>query len=237
LRGLLGGRRSSRYPQRSEQTPGITPGRPAPTALPEEEAKRTAAACPTAALAAGANGLHVDYELCVHCQRCRCGEMPARWENTYEWAVEPTTHLGRPSRIFRRSLHVRLVDAGACGACMGEASLLDSPPYNFHRLGIFYTPTPRTADVLLIAGPVSENMRAALASTYAALPTPKRVVAMGVCAINGGVFGAGFASAGGAQAVVPVDVVIPGCPPPPLAIIHGLLLATGRAASSTLEAG
>ena len=95
--------------------------------------------------------------------------------------------------------------------------------------GIFFTPTPRKADLLLVAGPVTENMRAALVAAYEAMPEPKIVVAMGVCAIDGGVFGRTFAVCGGAEAAVPVDVVIPGCPPPPLAVIHGLLVATGRA--------
>ena len=141
--------------------------------------------------------------------------------------------LGGP---FRHSLHVRFVDAGACGACLGELRLLDSPRYNFHRLGIFFTPSPRNADVLLVAGPATENMRAALVATLDAMPEPRRVVAMGVCAVGGGIFGRNFASAGGAGAVVPVDVLIPGCPPPPLAVVHGLLVATGRAAPTSLEA-
>jgi len=237
VRGLRKGRQSSRYPSRPERAPGVTPGRPAATPMTPDEARRLAAVCPTAALSPGSQGLAIDYTRCVQCQRCRTGDRPARWDESYEWAVEETEKAGWIAKAFSRSLHVRLVDAGACGACLGEAGLLDSPRYNFHRLGIFFTPSPRNADVLLVAGPVSENMRAALLTAFEAMPEPKRVVAMGVCAINGGVFGRSFASAGGAKAVIPVDIVIPGCPPPPLAVIHGLLLAAGRVASSSLEVG
>ena len=97
-----------------------------------------------------------------------------------------------------------------------------------HRLGFFMTPTPRNADVLMVSGPVSDAMRIPLIKAYDAMPEPKRVLAMGACAIFGGVFGPSFASAGGAGAVLPVDVTVPGCPPPPLAILHGLLVLVGR---------
>jgi Ni,Fe-hydrogenase III small subunit len=97
-----------------------------------------------------------------------------------------------------------------------------------HRLGFFTTPTPRNADVLLVSGPVSDAMRLPLRKAYEAMPEPKRVVAIGACAIFGGVFGSSFAASGGASEIVPVDVVVPGCPPPPLAILHGLLLVVGR---------
>jgi Ni,Fe-hydrogenase III small subunit len=108
---------------------------------------------------------------------------------------------------------------------------LNNPLYNIHRLGIFFTPTPRTADVLLVVGPVSENMRGPLLKTYEAMPEPKRVLAVGTCAITGGVFGRSFMSAGGLGSVLPVDLEIPGDPPPPLAVLHGLLAVTGRKAT------
>ncbi|MDA8049509.1 MAG: hydrogenase [Rhodospirillales bacterium] len=134
----------------------------------------------------------------------------------------------RLGRLFRRSLNIRFVDAGACGACMGEVRQIDNPYYNIHRLGFFLTPTPRNADILLVAGPVTRAMRHALRETYEAMPPPKRVVAMGVCALSGGIFGPSAAAGGGVSDVVPVDVMIPGCPPPPLAILHGLLVAVER---------
>jgi len=101
-------------------------------------------------------------------------------------------------------------------------------------LGFFITPTPRNADVLLVAGPISDAMRLPLRKTYEAMPTPKRVVAIGACAASGGIFVPSFAALGGAAEIVPVDVIVPGCPPPPLAILHGLLLAVERKPPSAL---
>jgi Ni,Fe-hydrogenase III small subunit len=125
-------------------------------------------------------------------------------------------------------MHIMVVDAGDCGACLHEVKQLNNPLYNMHRLGFFFTATPRTADLLLIVGPVSENMRGPLLKTWEAMPTTRRVMAVGSCAITGGVFGRSFMSAGGAGSVLPVDFEVPGNPPPPLAILHGLLVATGR---------
>ncbi len=149
------------------------------------------------------------------------------WENGYEWAeFTETGHSLRKS--FSGSLNIRILDAGACGACMGEIKQITGPYYNIHRLGFFITPTPRMADILLVAGPLTEHMVDALEKTWDAMPAPKRVIAVGTCAISGGLFGRGFASRKGIDKVVPVDIKIPGCPPPPLAIIHALLLASGR---------
>ncbi|HVW70166.1 MAG TPA: hypothetical protein VHB68_14405 [Steroidobacteraceae bacterium] len=111
---------------------------------------------------------------------------------------------------------------------MSEARQLNNPYYNITRLGFFITPTPRNADVLLVAGPISDAMRTPLLKAYAALPAPKRVMAIGACAICGGVFGPSFVCAGGLRELLPVDVVVPGCPPPPLAILHGLLVLVDR---------
>lgn len=234
VRGLLRGRQNTVYPARPETAEGVSPGRPVATPMPAEEARAAASACPVGALAVSEHGLVVDHLRCVHCQRCLRGDVPAMWDGSYEWAAVAGGGAVATMRPFKRSLHVRYLDSGACGACMGEVGLLDSPRYNFHRLGVFFTPSPRKADVLLVAGPVTENMRAALVAAFEAMPEPRVVVAMGVCAVDGGIFGKTFAVCGGAEASVPVDVVIPGCPPPPLAVIHGLLVATGRATPAPL---
>ena len=157
------------------------------------------------------------------------------WSDDFDWAARPAGGREPLSGPFRRSLHVRYIDAGACGGCMGEVRLIDAPAYNLHRFGIFVTASPRDADVLLIGGPVTEAMRGPVIKAFEAMPEPGRVVAMGVCAINGGVFGTSFVSAGGLEEIIPVDLVIPGCPPPPLAIIHGLLSVTGRVVPRSLE--
>ena len=133
---------------------------------------------------------------------------------------------------FKRSIHICVVDAGDCGACLNEVKQLNNPYYNMHRLGFFITPSPRHADVLLVVGPVTDHMSFALKKVYDAMPTPKRVVAVGACALSGGVFAESFVCAKGVADVLPVDVEVPGNPPPPLAILHGLLVAVGRKPSA-----
>ena len=132
-------------------------------------------------------------------------------------------------RLFRRSLHVRHVDAGSCNACESEIKMLMNPYYDVQRLGIFFTPSPRHADLLLVTGPVTRSMEDALRITYEAMPDPRLVIAVGACACSGGIFGPSSLVRGGLDEILPVDAYIPGCPPSPLALIHGLLLAIGRA--------
>jgi formate hydrogenlyase subunit 7 len=132
-------------------------------------------------------------------------------------------------RLFGRSLHIRHVDAGSCNGCESEIKLLTSPYYDVHRLGIFFTPSPRHADLLLVTGPVTRAMEGPLRRTYEAMPEPRLVVAVGACACDGGIFGASAFTRGGLARVLPVDAFIPGCPPSPLTLIHGLLVALGRA--------
>jgi len=136
---------------------------------------------------------------------------------------------GQIARLFRRSLHVRHVDAGSCNACESEVKLLTNPYYDVQRLGIFFTSSPRHADLLLVTGPVTRGMEAALRRTYEAMPDPRLVVAVSACACGGGIFGPSCLSRGGLAEVLPVDVYVPGCPPSPLTLIHGLLLALDRA--------
>jgi Ni,Fe-hydrogenase III small subunit len=234
LRGLRTGGRSSRYPMRQDELPGVSPGRPTSATLASlEAAAGLAARCPTGAIAGHGGGIAIDQGKCVHCFRCYPeGDAPAAgWEAGYEWAAyanDIASAKDKFHRAFRRSVHVRFVDAGACGACISEARQLTNPYYNLHRLGFFITPTPRNADVLLVAGPVSDAMRAPLLTAWQAMPTPKRVIAIGACAISGGVFGPSFAADGGVGEVIPVDVVLPGCPPPPMAILHALLVVVDR---------
>jgi len=126
-------------------------------------------------------------------------------------------------RRFQRSLTIRQVDAGSCNGCELEIHAMNNVFYNCEKYGIHFTASPRFADLLLVTGPVSCNMEIALKRTYDATPSPKIVVAMGDCGCNGGVFGESYASLGGIDRVIPVDAVIPGCPPTPLALLQGLL--------------
>ncbi|SNQ62419.1 NADH-quinone oxidoreductase subunit B family protein [Candidatus Methanoperedens nitratireducens] len=132
------------------------------------------------------------------------------------------------NNMFGRSLHIREVDAGSCNACEVEVTALSNPIYDMERFGVHIVASPRHADMLLVTGPVTRNMELALLKTYNATPSPKLVAAMGSCACNGGIFGDTYASGGGVDKFIPVDVYIPGCPPRPQAVIFGLMVAMDK---------
>src|SRR5712671_7615431 len=127
------------------------------------------------------------------------------------------------ARTLGRSLAIREVDAGSCNGCELEIHALNNMLYDIERFGIRFVASPRHADVLLVTGPVTLNMREALERTYQATPAPKWVVAVGDCAADGGMFAGSYACVGGVSAVLPVDLHIPGCPPSPTALLRGLL--------------
>ena len=134
----------------------------------------------------------------------------------------------RIARVLGRSLHIRQVDAGSCNGCEVEIQALNSPVYDVERFGIHFVASPRHADMLLVTGPVTRNMEEPLRKTYDAMPAPRLVVAVGACGCSGGIFGVNYATVGAVDSVVPVDVYIPGCPPNPHALLHGILLAIDR---------
>ena len=230
IKGIRTGIKTTLYPRCKEHAPGTTPG------LPEgidagADAVSIVERCPTGALSHNEENISVDRRRCVHCYRCVRGvESPLAWRAGYEWAQGAEVQPGRDGLgpAFRRSMHILVADAGDCGACLNEVKQLNNPYYNMHRLGFFITPSPRHADILLVVGPGTDHMRVPLKKIYAAMPAPKRVVAVGACAVSGGVFAESFVCAGGVAELLPVDVEVPGHPPPPLAILHGLLVAAGR---------
>ena len=130
--------------------------------------------------------------------------------------------------ILGRALAIREVDAGSCNGCELEIHALNNPYYNLEGAGIKFVASPRHADLLLVTGPVSRNMAQALRRTYDATPDPKLVVAVGQCACDGGIFGESYATCGRLENVLPVDVAVPGCPPPPIEILRGILTAVRR---------
>ena len=127
--------------------------------------------------------------------------------------------------VMGRALCVRAVDAGSCNGCELEIHALGNPYYNLEGLGIRFVASPRHADLLLVTGPVSKHMAIALKRTYDATPEPKLVVAVGDCGCTGGIFGESYATLGRVSNVIPVDAVVPGCPPPPIEILRGILAA------------
>jgi Ni,Fe-hydrogenase III small subunit len=238
IKGLRTGIKTTAYPAKPETAAGVSPGLPVGGDYPAKEIDSLITRCPTRVFSDSGGQIVVENRRCIHCYRCVRGiEPPSNWEQTYEWAtVRAQNNL--PNEFipaFKRSIHICVVDAGDCGACLNEVKQLDNPYYNMHRLGFFITPSPRHADVLLVVGPVTDHMRVALQKIYDAMPTPKRVVAVGACALTGGVFAGSFVCANGVADVLPVDVEVPGNPPPPLAILHGLLVAVGRKPSASIS--
>jgi Ni,Fe-hydrogenase III small subunit len=144
--------------------------------------------------------------------------------------TELATALGRTARRrLGRSLSIREIDAGSCNGCELEIHALNNAYYDVERFGLRFVASPRHADVLMVTGPVTRNMREALERTYHATPDPKWVVAVGDCARDGGCFAGGYAVVGGVSEVIPVDLHISGCPPTPTAMLRGLLALLERA--------
>jgi Ni,Fe-hydrogenase III small subunit len=234
ISGLRKGIKTTGYPDRPESAAGVTPGLPQGATIERAKCAALVGRCPTAALVQTDGNLSVDYRRCVHCYRCvRDLEDPLDWQQTYEWGSVRDTE-NELGGAFKRSVHIIVVDTGDCGACLNEVKQLNNPYYNMHRLGFFITPTPRHADLMLVVGPVTDPMRVVLEKVYQAMPAPKRVIAVGACAVSGGVFADNFVCSNGLASVLPVDVEVPGQPAPPLAILHGLLLAVGRATPTSL---
>ena len=133
-------------------------------------------------------------------------------------------------KLFGRSLKLREVSAGGCNACEADTNVLNTLVFDLGRFGIQFVASPRHADGLVITGPVSKNMELALKKTYAAVPSPKLVIALGTCAVSGGLFRDHPETTNGANSVIPVDLYIPGCPPHPYTILEGLLRLLGKIA-------
>ncbi len=218
-----------------------------------DESPRVADATGGRTAATGPVRLRVDYGRCVVCQMCveACptGAFTAsndwafgvRRREDLLWARAEESPAGSPAgstegeqlkgeirRVFGRSLHIRHVDAGSCNGCESELQALNNPFYNLHRLGIFFTPSPRFADLLLVTGPVTYALRGPLEEAYRAMPEPRFVMALGTCAVSGGTNGGGYACGRGLEGVLPVDIYVPGCPPNPAAIIQALLMLLRR---------
>jgi Ni,Fe-hydrogenase III small subunit/Pyruvate/2-oxoacid:ferredoxin oxidoreductase delta subunit len=252
LFGLRQGKATTPWPRKGQAS-----GQEGVLGMPRFDAARCqrgcqdcAAVCPTEAIrarteGAGGTGLEVDYGRCVACQLCVEACPTEAASASFDWAfgVRERSDLVLPAdgpRVarerrepeardgFRRSLHVRHVDSGSCNGCESELQALNNPFYNLHRLGVFFTPSPRFADLLLVTGPVSYAMQEPLRQAYEAMPEPRWVMAVGTCAVSGGVAGGGYACGNGLDGVLPVDLYLPGCPPNPAALIEALLMFLDR---------
>lgn len=230
LRGLRNGVVTSRYPRHRDAYADSFPGAVTATGAPAPDS--VAGICPTGAIDNDVgDGVVITDSRCIRCGECvrRYPEV-FRWEAGSEPAAITATRAALAERVarLRRSVHIRHVDAGSDGTEEWEIHALTNPVYDVHRLGIFFTASPRHADILMVTGAGARGMLPALQRTRHGMPDPVVVIAVGTDAITGGLIGASDATVGGVRDVVPVDVVIPGSPPPPFAILHGILLALGR---------
>ena len=194
--------------------------------------------CPVHALKVEDKKLCVDHDACIFCGRCvefceRGGLVhTAHYECAHlhsQLTEEDGDALTRRIRsLLGRSLAIRHVDVGSCNACDFEMSAMLNPVYDLQQYGIDFVASPRHADLLMVTGVVTRNLKAALEATLNATPAPRLVMAVGACACAGKVFGDTYAIEGPVDRFTPVDIYVPGCPPRPQALIHGLLLALDR---------
>jgi Ni,Fe-hydrogenase III small subunit/NAD-dependent dihydropyrimidine dehydrogenase PreA subunit len=232
------GCKTSKYPRVAVELPPRYRGRPiVDQNAPDDLAKRCADACPHDALNAGKRTL--DLGLCTACGDCeRLSEGKfVSFTQDFELATADRKHLVTDGslpdlaahskqhfkKLFGRSLQLRQVSAAGCNACEADLNVLATPFFDLARFGINFVASPRHADGIVVTGPVSKNMKAALFSTYEAMPTPKVVIAVGNCAISGGIFRGSPEIADGLESLLPVDLFIPGCPPHPMTNLHAFL--------------
>lgn len=250
LRGLRNGVLTTRWPRRPDPYQ-----REFPAAIavrdsgPQPDADRIADVCPTGAIQAASDGrLFLDRGRCILCGVCvathpdlfapaagaatatlsRGGLVVPEMAETDQSLAAVRDALARRVRRLRRSVHIRHVDAGSDGSDEWEVAALFNPVYDAHRLGIFLTASPRHADILLVTGAGARGMTEPLARTLEAMPQPLVVIAAGADAASGGLFAGCYATHAGIGDLVPVDVWIPGNPPSPFSLLHGILLALGR---------
>jgi Ni,Fe-hydrogenase III small subunit/NAD-dependent dihydropyrimidine dehydrogenase PreA subunit len=205
---------------------------------------KCAEACPTDAITFAEEGPRMDLGRCLFCTDCvkACPEGAITYTRDYRLAARTRDGLvldgkafelaealeEKSRRLFGRSLQLRQVSAGGCNGCEADVNVLGTVVFDLSRFGIHVVASPRHADGLLITGCITQNMKLALQKAYAAVPSPKIVIAVGACAISGGPFVDFPQQNNGADSVVPVDLYIPGCPPHPLTILDGILRLLGR---------
>lgn len=248
--GISNGRLTTRWPRRTDSYFDAFPAAidvEDPTRV-TEQARAAAAACPTEAIAVADDGVILDRGRCILCRRCtsiapdtfilregaatatisRARLMVGRTAEDPDALRVLREQLAARVKQLRRSVHIRHVDAGSDGSDEWEVQALLNPVYDIHRLGIFFTASPRHADILLVTGIGTDGMREPLRRTREGMPDPVVVIAVGADAAGGGLIGGGYTGGTGIDPIVDVDVWVPGSPASPFSILHGILLALGR---------
>lgn len=246
LARLKQGYRTIPYPAKEPTIPDRFRGLPVIDAAKCPDGCRACAeACPTNAITIDEGGPRLDLGRCLFCVDCveACPEGAIRYTQDYRLATRKREDLilqqgqtlkltealeQKSRRLFGRSLKLRQVSAAGCNACEADLNVLGTVVFDLGRFGIQFVASPRHADGVVVTGPVSENMRTALLDTYAAIPAPKLVIAVGACAISGGPYVDNPEVHNGCATLLPVDLFIPGCPPHPMTILDGLLRLLGR---------
>jgi Ni,Fe-hydrogenase III small subunit/NAD-dependent dihydropyrimidine dehydrogenase PreA subunit len=246
LARLRQGHRTAKFPDAEPALADRFRGKPLidPSMCPEG-CRACIDACPTGAISSS-GGLVLDLGKCLFCTDCSdaCPEGAIEYTGEYRLATRSRLDLVLSAtakrardlrlaaellRVFGRSLKLRVVSAGGCNGCESDVNVLGTLVFDLGRFGIQFVASPRHADGILVTGPVTANMKLALEKTYAAVPAPRIVIAVGACAISGGPYIGHPEVGGGAESVVPVDLYVPGCPPHPYTILEGLLGLLGRA--------
>jgi Ni,Fe-hydrogenase III small subunit/ferredoxin len=252
LRGLRDGVVTTRWPRRADEYADSWRGPAVVRGAVRADPDAIQALCPTGAITAGPNGqFRLDQGACILCGQCVAGRPDIfAWsagatgpgaaaltrqqlivpEETDEAVDTARARLAERTATLRRSVHVRHVDAGSDSSDEWEIQALLGPVYDISRLGVFFTASPRHADVLLVTGVGSHGMTGPLRTTYEAMPEPRIVIATGTDAVSGGLLRASEETTGGIGATVPVDVFLAGSPPSPFGIINALLIAVGKLA-------
>lgn len=237
LRGIKKGILTTKYPRNTPTEDEIPKSSIPPTPTKKADWQRGQEICPTGAIRDG----RLDLGKCVYCQRCsKAGfEFNPKISDSLEakYNLEGRGNLSYSEllksyenewKTFGKSFHILMIDVGSCNACNLEVQNLANPYYDLHRLGIFFTNSPKHADALVVVGALNIAMTDVLKRTYESIPNPKLVIAVGACPISGGVFQGTESLASPVNDAIPVDVVIPGCPPSPIQILQGLLISIGR---------
>jgi Ni,Fe-hydrogenase III small subunit/NAD-dependent dihydropyrimidine dehydrogenase PreA subunit len=238
-------KRTIAFPHAEPQLPNRFRGRPRiEKALCRAGCALCAEACPTDAIATGSNGISIDLGRCLFCGECSqaCPTNAITYTGDYHLSARRRSELvgdgeglrtatalrDESRRLFGRSLKLREVSAAGCNACESDVNVLNTIVFDLGRFGIQFVASPRHADGILITGCVSRNMLLALKKTYAAIPAPKIVIAVGACAISGGPFIDHPEIHNGIESILPVDLYVPGCPPHPITLLDGLLRLLGK---------